>query len=145
MEVKSSAADLTVNGKNSFDNIYEYHVKILLSEFLSKKRKKNKSPVSEFGVVEDDGLGRSSLLLKIMGKGDDLKVGYDLKAASSEIKNRIKSERQTLKTILNQEYGWYKSNSIPKKGTVSKKPRFRISWDETDSVKIKTDIPPFNK
>jgi hypothetical protein len=27
MEVKSSAADLSVNGKHSFDNDYEYHVK----------------------------------------------------------------------------------------------------------------------
>ena len=32
MDVKSSAADLSVNGKHSFDNNYEYHVKILLSE-----------------------------------------------------------------------------------------------------------------
>ena len=80
MDVKSSAADLSVNGKHSFDNDYEYHVKMLLSEILSKKRKKNKSNVTEFGVVEDDGLGRTSLLLKIVNKGEDVKVGYDIKA-----------------------------------------------------------------
>ena len=65
MDVKSSAADLSVNGKHSFDNDYEYHVKMLLSEILSKKRKKNKSNVTEFGVVEDDGLGTTSICLKI--------------------------------------------------------------------------------
>ena len=43
MDVKSSAADLSVNGRHSFDNDYEYHVKILLSEILSKKRKKSKA------------------------------------------------------------------------------------------------------
>ena len=43
MDVKSTAADLSVNGKHSFDNEYEYHVKMLLSEILSKKRKKPKS------------------------------------------------------------------------------------------------------
>ena len=69
MDVKSSAADLSVNGKHSFDNDYEYHVKMLLSEILSKKREKNKSNITEFGIVEDDGLGRTSLLLKIVGKG----------------------------------------------------------------------------
>ena len=140
MDVESSAADLSVNGKHSFDNDYEYHIKILLSEILSKKRKKNRNNVTEFGVVEDDGLGRTSLLLKIIGKGENIKVGYDIKAASTEVKNNIKSERQTLKTILNQEYGWFKKDSLPKQKTVEKKSRFKISWDETDSLKTVPEL-----
>jgi hypothetical protein len=135
MDIKSSAVDLSVSGKHSFDNDYEYHIKMLLSEVLSKKRKKNKMPVTEFGIIEDDGLGRTSLLLKIVGKGEEAKVGYDLKAAGGEIKNNIKTERQTLKTILNEEYGWFKADSAPKQKTEEKKPRFKISWEETDSVK----------
>ena len=86
MDVKSSAVDLSVNGKHGFNNDYEYHIKMLLSEILSKKRKKSRNSVSEFGVVEDDGLGRTSLLLKIENKGDEVKVGYDIKAAGSEDK-----------------------------------------------------------
>lgn len=145
MDVKSSAADLSVNGKHGFDNNYEYHVKILLSEILSKKRKKNKNPVTEFGVIEDDGLGRTSLLLKIVGKGEEVKVGYDIKAASNEVKNNIKSERQSLKTILNQEYGWFKTDSVPKQKPAEKKSRFKISWDETDSVKTVPNAPVIKK
>ena len=144
MDVKSSAADLSVNGKHSFDNNYEYHVKILLSEILSRKRKKNKSNVTEFGIVQDDGLGRTSMLLKVTGKGEDVKVGYDLKAAGTEVKSNIKTERQTLKSILNQEYGWYKSDTTAKQKPVEKKSRFRISWDETDSTKAKS-VPPVVK
>jgi hypothetical protein len=135
MEVKSSAADLSVNGKHSFDNDYEYHVKILLSEILSRKREKNKSNVTEFGVVEDDGLGRTSLLLKITGNGDNARIAYDIKAAGAEVKTAIKKERQTLKTILNQEYGWYKSDSTLNQKPAEKKPKFRIQWDDGDSVK----------
>jgi hypothetical protein len=135
MDVKSSAADLSVNGKHSFDNDYEYHVRILLSEFLSKKRKKNKSNVTEFGVVEDDGLGRTSLLLKIEGKGEVLKVGYDIKAVSNKVKDNIKSERQALKSILNQEYGWFKSDTSQKQKLPEKKSGFKISWEENDSIK----------
>jgi hypothetical protein len=135
MDVKSSVADLSINGKHSFDNEYEYHVKILLSEILSKKRKKNRSNVTEFGVVEDDGLGRTSLLLKIIGKGESIKVGYDIKAAGSKVKENIKSERQTLKTILNQEYGWFKKDSIPIPKPAEKKSRFKINWDGEDSSK----------
>jgi hypothetical protein len=135
MEVNSSAADLSVNGMHSFDNDYEYHVKILLSQILSKKRNRNKSNVSEFGVVEDDGLGRTSLLLKIVGKGEVAKVGYDMKAAGVQVKNNFKKERQTLKTILNEEYGWYKKDTAATQKPVEKKSRFRITWDDGDTVK----------
>ena len=141
MEVKSSAADLSVNGKHSFDNDYEYHVKILLSQILSKKRIKNKSNVTEFGVVEDDGLGRTSLLLKIIGKGDVAKVGYDMKAAGTEVKNNMKKEKQTLKTILKQEYGWYKNDSTINQKPAEKKTRFRITWEDGDTIKTNSHSP----
>jgi len=144
MDIKSSAADLSINGRHSFDNDFEYHIKILLSEILSKKRKKNKSSVTEFGVVQDDGLGRTSILLKVVGKGEDVKVSYDAKAAGAEVKNNIKSERQTLKTILNQEYGWYKTDTAVKQKPAEKKPRFKITWDETDSTE-NTEKPPVVK
>jgi hypothetical protein len=135
MVVKSSAADLSVNGKHSFDNDYEYHVKILLSEALSKKIRKPKPNTTEFGAVQDDGLGRTSLLLKIEGNSEDVKVGYDIKAAGNQVKSEIKSERQNLKTILNQEFGWYKNDTSVTKTTTSKPKRFRITWEETDSLK----------
>jgi hypothetical protein len=136
MEVNSSAADLSVNGKHSFENAYEYHVKILLSEILSGKRKK-RSNITEFGVVEDDGLGRTSLLLKIIGKGEEAKVSYDMKAAGDQVKNNFKKEKQSLKTILNQEYGWYKGDSsVKQKQPEQKKPsRFKIKWDDGEVIK----------
>jgi hypothetical protein len=129
MEVRSSAVDLSVNGKHSLDNDYEYHVKVLLSEILSKKRMKNKSNVTEFGEIEDDGLGRTSMLLKIVGRGEDVKVSYDMKAATNEVKNNFKSERKNLKTILNQEYGWFKGDTLNEK-PVEKKPRVKVTWDD---------------
>ena len=48
MDVKSSAADLAVSGKHSFNDDYEYHVRILLSEMLSKKIRKPKPNTTEF-------------------------------------------------------------------------------------------------
>jgi len=145
MDIKSSAADLSISGKHSFDNDYQYHIKMLLSEILSKKRKKNKSNLTEFGAVQDDGLGRTSILLKIDGKGEDIKVGYDIKAAGSEVKNNIKSERQTLKSILNQEYGWYKSDTTAKEKPAEKKPRFKISWEEGETTKNVADTSSVKK
>jgi hypothetical protein len=145
MDIKSSAADLSINGKHSFDNNYEYHIKMLLSEILSKKRKRTRSSVTEFGAIQDDGLGRTSILLKVEGKGEVVKVGYDLKAASAGVKSNIKSERQTLKSILNQEYGWYKTDTTIKEKPVEKKPRFKISWDDGDSTKSVVTKPAVKK
>ena len=140
MDVRSSAADLSVTGKHDFHNRYEYHVKMLLSQLLSRKRKKQNN-ITEFGVVQDDGLGRTSMLLRIDGNGDDVKVGYDLKAAVTGIKNNMKSERQNLKSILKDEYGWYR-NDTTINSDVQKKKTFHISWDQEDTA-IAT--PPENK
>ena len=133
MEVRSSAVDLSVNGKHSFDNDYEYHVKVLLSEILSRQRKKNKSNVTEFGEVQDDGLGRTSMLLKIVYKPeyrDDIKVSYDMKAAANEVKNNLKTEKKALKTILNEEYGWYKNDTAVIEKPAEKKPRYKVTWED---------------
>jgi hypothetical protein len=67
-----------------------------------------------------------------------------MKAAGNEIKNDIKTERKTLKTILNQEYGWFKSDTSVNRKPAAKKSRFRISWDETDSSKTVPN-PPVKK
>ena len=141
MDVRSSAVDLAVNGRHRFDNVYEYHVKMYLSEILSKKARKNRSVTSEFGEVEDDGLGRTSVFLKILGKGEDIKVSYDMKAAGSQIRNDIKKERQTLKSILNEEYGGY-SKEIPVKEKSVSKPRFKITWEGSDTIKREKETPP---
>jgi len=139
MDVNSSAADLSVNGKHGFDNDYEYHVRILLSEILSKKLKKHRPNTTEFGAVEDDGLGRTSVLLKIEDKGEEVKVGYDVKAARNIIRDDINAEKQTLRTILNEEYGWFKNDTPAVGKPAAGTPRFRILWEETDTVNIENE------
>jgi hypothetical protein len=138
MDIKSSAADFSVNGKHSFSNDYEYHVKVYLSEILSKKAKNNVRYSTEFGPVEEDGLGRTSVFLKLTGKGDDIKVTPDMAATRNNIKQNLKKEKGTLKTILNEEYGWFKSDSAIKTGTTSK-PKFRVQFEETDTTTTRED------
>jgi hypothetical protein len=133
MDVKSSAVDLSVNGRHNFDNNYEYHVKVLLSEILSKKARLSKSRSSEFGEIEDDGLGRTSLLLKVEGKGEDVKVSYDMQAAGVQIRDDIRKERQTLKNILGKESG--KPGFDPEAGQRNEsRPRFRVIWEGSDTI-----------
>ncbi len=143
MNIRSSAADFTISGKHDFENNYEYHVKTYLSQLLSKKVKRRSRP-SEFGAVEDDGLGRTSIFLKITGKGNDVKVGYDMKASRTNANKNFKTEKDNLKSILNKEYGWYKKDSTINQQTAPK-PKFKIQWEETDSTKNQVDTIPLTK
>lgn len=134
MDIRSSAADLSVNGQHSFDNDYEYHVRMLLSEILSKKARSNKKLSDEFGEIEDDGLGRTSVFLLIQGKGEKVDVSYDMKAQGTQIRENLKKEKQTLKTIINEEYGLYRDTEPAVR---TPKRRFRISWDgSTDTTTV---------
>jgi len=150
MDVRSSAVDLSVNGQHNFSNTFEYHVGVRLSEILSNKARKNKKLVSEFGEIEDDGLGRTSLLLKITGDGKDIKVSYDIKAAGNRIRDEIRKERQTLKQIFNEEYGTGKGvgGNEPGDGTDAGKttrPRFRITWEGNDTTVTEPEPEPVNE
>lgn len=141
MDVRSSAVDLAISGRHGFDNVYEYHVKMLLSELLSNKARRNKKLSSEFGEIQDDGLGRTSVFLKINGSGDDINVGYDMKAAGNQIKNDIKKERETLKRIFNEEYGNKPATPSKDDEATPGKPRFRITWEEeTDTAKAEESL-----
>lgn len=140
MDVRSSAVDLAVSGRHSFDNNYEYHVKMLLSELLSSKARRNKKLSEEFGEIQDDGLGRTSVFLKINGSGDDIKVSYDMKAAGNQIKSDIRKERETLKKIFDEEYGNEPARPSSGDKTTEGKPRFRITWEEADTTKTEDTL-----
>ncbi len=142
MDIKSSAADLSISGKYSFDNDYEYHVKILLSEILSNKFRTKRGSNLEFGAVQDDGLGRTSILLAIDNKG----VRYDMKAVGEQIRREIRQEGQNLRTILNEEYGWFDGDSqetenVEEQGTETGNRRFNIDWEENINA-TETDSTP---
>ena len=131
MDISSSAFKISMEGNHSFSGNYEYHLKVLLSDLLSKKKN---ARVSEYGVVEDDGLGRTSLYLKIIGDKQGSRVTHDTDALRMGIKEDLQREKQNIKSILKEEYGWYAADSLPV--TEREVPRrFRIVWEETDSIR----------
>ena len=134
MDIMSSAFNINLSGKYSFDGVYDYHLKILLSDLLSRKARQNNSDINEFGVIENDGLGKTALYLKITGDKNDNRIAYDVKNLGATIKKDIQEEKSNLKTILKEEYGWYAHDSIPanKKDETRK---FSITWEEADSVR----------
>ena len=130
-DIKSSALDLTISGTHSFRNEIDYRFKLLMSEILSRKAKKNKKENSEFGYIEDDGLGKTTLFLHMKGTVDDYKIGYDTKGLKESWKEDIQEEKRTLKTILNKEFGWFKKDTTLKKEN-TKDAGLQIEWEEDE-------------
>lgn len=133
MDINSTAFNIVISGTHTFSNEIFYKLKVLLSEVLAQKAMKKKEN-REFGRIEDDGLGRTSLHLSIKGTVDDYRIYYDTKDMKEHIKESIREEKNELKQILKEEFGWFKKDSTLRSGNdkIKKKSPIFIEWDEDD-------------
>ncbi|MBL7872771.1 MAG: AsmA family protein [Cyclobacteriaceae bacterium] len=91
MEIKSNVTTIQLSGTHTFDQYIDYRVVVPL-------RNKNKiDPDEAFGAVEDDGVGKAKLFLKITGTTDKYIVSYDKDAVKKKIASDLKKEVQELK------------------------------------------------
>jgi hypothetical protein len=140
MDIKSSAFDITGSGLHGFDKNFTYKVKVSLSEILSRKAKKPDKSESEFGVIEDDGLGRAFIYLIIDGSDQGTDVRYDRRGAVQNIRDQFSEEKKELKEILNEEFGLFKKDSTFRGDKdVEKTGKFILDWEEDSKSEKKTD------
>jgi len=141
MEIQSNTININAYGNHHFDNQIDYHLSLLLSDVLSAKFKRQKTSENEFGVVEDDGLGRTTLFLKITGTADDPEFGYDTKELKEKIKTDLQEERQELKEAMQDEFHWMLKDSVEKAKEKHEKEllkrqengEFIFEWEEDDA------------
>jgi hypothetical protein len=140
MDINSSAFDLTGSGIHGFDKNFTYKVKVSLSELLSKKAKKPDLRESEFGVIEDDGLGRVFIYLVIEGSDRGTEVRYDRRGAMQNIRDQFREEKKELREILNEEFGFFKKDTtLSGAKEDDKATRFILDWEEDSVSSNKTD------
>lgn len=108
MEIKSSVMDLTASGTHTFSNIVDYKLQLYLSQLFGKKVRNN---TTEFGTIEDDGLGRMRIFLTMKGPLANPTMVYDRKGIEQKVIKDLRQEKQDLKKILNKEFGWFKKDS----------------------------------
>jgi len=131
MAINSSSYDLQVSGYHTFDNQFSYDVSLLLSQVLSRKARRNKNFESEFGNIQDDGVGRSRLYLKIHGSPDQYAIEYDREGLKEKIREDLQKEKRELKQILNEEFGWFKKDTAQKDTADTEvQQQFNIQWEE---------------
>jgi hypothetical protein len=111
-EIKNSALNIDFWGTHSFNNDIDYHIQLLISELLAKKRKNQDN---EFGPIENDKSNKRSAFVLMTGTVDKPVIKYDRKGLKDKIKNDIKEEKQSIKQLFKEEFGLFKKDSIHKK------------------------------
>jgi hypothetical protein len=110
--IGNSALNIDVWGTHSFDNVMDYHIRLLISELLNKKRIKKQD---EFGTMLEDPEKRRMAFIRMTGTVDKPVVKYDKDGLKQKISSDIKSEKQTVRRILKEELGLFKKDSLQKK------------------------------
>lgn len=120
MEIRSTAMNLYASGTHTFTNEIDYKIKMQLSEVLGRKVKNLNT---EFGIIEEDGLGKPNIFVSMKGPIGSPVVKYDRKAVENHIAQSAKQEKQNLKVILNKEFGLFKKDSTVLKSNTLPEPK----------------------
>ncbi len=141
--IKSTALNMELWGKHTFDNQIDYHIQLLISELLAKKPRSNKSFDEELSLVENDPENRRSVFILMTGPIDNPTIKYDRKGAKQKIKEDIQIEKQTIKQILKEEFGLFKKDTVNSNKNKSNKAdqKFQIKIGDADSKKDKSIQP----
>ena len=128
MEIKSSALSVFISGTHSFNNDIDYQIKLLLSELISKKARKRNTNLDKQLLIEDDGLGRTTLYLKMDGTVDNPNIYFDKIKIKEKIKSEVKKESNEIKTIIKEDILNQKTDST--KTEKEKKPAVILEWED---------------
>ncbi len=145
MDIYSSAINITALGIHKFDNSYDYRIRVSMTDLLFNKARKKRKEISDFGIIEDDELGKISVPLKFIGKGDNYEISFDRKAALGTLKNNIQNEKKVLGNIFREEFNYsHEDNNLKELEINNKSTDYNISWEEQydkkDAIFEKKDL-----
>lgn len=146
MDIESSTLNLRIFGSHTFKNSIDYHVRVLLSEILSKRDKKKEEEIE--GIFpEDDGLGQTTLYLHMTGNAEDPNIKYDTKEVRKKISADMNKEKQEIKEVFKREFSRKDQNrqSVQDEFNMTRPDSgkdFKIEWEEDPPENIKrTELP----
>ena len=134
MDVACNACDVKLAGEQQFSGDYEYHITLILSDFMRGKAKRLQQQ-TPYGVVEDDGGNHTSVYLVATHADGKTKVKFDKVELKQQLRNEVRQQKNEVKQILKKEFGLFKKDTTIK---VDEKPKqqqssgFVIEWDDDD-------------
>lgn len=106
--IKNSALNIDIWGTHWFDNRIDYHIQLIINQYLAKKRKKKES---EFGPVENDPENRRSAFILMKGTVDDPDIRFDMQGLKQKIKMDVAREKKSMKQLLKEEWNLFKKDT----------------------------------
>ncbi len=107
MMIHTSALDIETSGTHTFDNIIDYRFAFRFRDLKEVKR------TTEFGIEIDDGTGMK-VYMRMYGNIDDPTILWDKSSRKEQLKDDLKQEKETVKSMLKSEFGLFKSDSAIK-------------------------------
>ncbi|MEN8929176.1 MAG: AsmA-like C-terminal region-containing protein, partial [Flavobacteriales bacterium] len=125
MFLKTSAMDIGIYGSQTFDYDINYGMNLRLTDILTKKKD------TEYGYIVDDGTG-ARLFMLMTGTIDKPIFKLDKEARKEHNKKQRQEEKNNVKNILKDEFGFFKKDTTLKteKTEEKAKPKFQVDWGE---------------
>ena len=139
-DIHSSAIDLLASGQHHFDNSYDYHFQVKLSDLLWKKAHRKKPENTEFGYIVDDNTKEITIPLGVKGKGSDFTVYPDKLTTRNRIRQNLQEQKNELRDLFKSS-----DSTHSRTDSVQYLPKFK--WDDGESkvIKEKKDTENSNK
>lgn len=134
MAIQSTAMDITVAGKHSFDNYIDYSLGFEIRDLIATKSK------TEFGEIEDDGEG-NSFFLSMSGNADNPSFSYDNFAHREKRKEDRQEGKENFKQLIKKEF----SGKNKTTGVIGNQNTAEISLGEEKTTTKKKDRKWFEK
>ncbi len=140
MGISSSALNLQLSGKHTFDNEIDYRLQVLLSDILAREHRKHRNPQEQYGDIIDDGL-HTTLFLQLSGDFNNPRFRYDHRGAREQLKDNLRAERENLWKILREEFRFlsrdtqgntYEQNKTNDRLEKQESGGFIIEWEELE-------------
>ncbi|MFT5858571.1 MAG: hypothetical protein ACI865_000659 [Flavobacteriaceae bacterium] len=128
MSISSSALDIELSGKHSFDNKIDYRIGFRFKDLKKKKE-------SEFGEIIDDNTGMR-VYLRMYGDMDDPTIEWDKQSRKEQAKKNREDEKATVKSMWKSEFGLFKNDSTVEEYIHDRTPKEElfIEFNPTDSI-----------
>lgn len=130
--IKNSLLDVEVWGTHTFENRIDYHIQLIISRLLAKKRQDKDS---QFGVVENDPEDRRSAFIAMKGTLDNPEIKYlDGKGMKEKIRSDMKQAGKDFKRVLKEDWNLFKKDTSLKK-TNKEETHFELEKPEQERPK----------
>jgi hypothetical protein len=124
MEINSNALNLNLSGDHGFDNSINYGF-----DFLFRDLKMAEDEYTEFGREEKEE-NAMRIFIKMTGTADNPIVSLDKESLKKSREERRKEEKETLKSLLKEEFGLFRKDSTVKTPKDNNRETEFILYDE---------------